>query len=194
MPEHADRSALLNSLYARLALGLVALVTLLGAVNLTIMLHAGRLYQQELNQQLNRSLAANLIGPVLDAGKRRAEVTRTRAVASEELHGYGQAVLNALGEVEDALALEKRRQDYIRSLDIQLELSGRTIERVRDRYIKGAEDYLRVLAALLTQQQLQRTRLSAGREIIQDRIDLCRALGGGWQLPQPVQDSNSGEK
>ncbi len=61
MSEHADRPALMNSLYARLALGLVALVTLLGAVNLTIMLHAGRLYQQELNQQLNRSLAANLI-------------------------------------------------------------------------------------------------------------------------------------
>lgn len=61
MAEHAERSAVLNSLYARLALGLVALVMLLGAVNLAIMLHAGRLYQQELNQQLNRTLAANLI-------------------------------------------------------------------------------------------------------------------------------------
>ena len=58
MSEHAERSAVLTSLYARLALGLVALVTLLGAVNLAIMLHAGRLYQQELNQQLNRTLAA----------------------------------------------------------------------------------------------------------------------------------------
>jgi hypothetical protein len=61
MPEHAERPGLMNSLYARLALGLVALVMLLGAVNLAIMLHAGRLYQQELNQQLNRKLAANLI-------------------------------------------------------------------------------------------------------------------------------------
>jgi two-component system OmpR family sensor kinase len=59
--EHAERPALLNSLYTRLALGLVALVMLLGAVNLVIMLHAGRLYQQEVNQQLNRTLAANLI-------------------------------------------------------------------------------------------------------------------------------------
>lgn len=61
MPERADRPSLLNSLYARLALGLVALVTLLGAVNLVIMLNAGRLYQQELDQQVNRTLAANLI-------------------------------------------------------------------------------------------------------------------------------------
>jgi signal transduction histidine kinase len=61
MPEHAERPVLLNSLYGRLALGLVALVILMGAVNLVILLHAGRLYQQELNQQLNRTLAANLI-------------------------------------------------------------------------------------------------------------------------------------
>jgi two-component system OmpR family sensor kinase len=61
MPEHPERPVLLNSLYARLALSLVALVMLMGAVNLAILLHAGRLYQQELNQQLNRSLAANLV-------------------------------------------------------------------------------------------------------------------------------------
>ena len=61
MPERAGRRHLLDSLYARLALGLVALVMLLGAVNLAILLHVGRLYQQELNQQLNRTLAANLI-------------------------------------------------------------------------------------------------------------------------------------
>jgi len=61
MPEHPERPVLPNSLYARLALGLVALVMLLGAVNLAILLHAGWLYQQELNQQLNRTLAANLI-------------------------------------------------------------------------------------------------------------------------------------
>lgn len=128
------------------------------------------------------SLAANLVGPVLDGGKRKAEVARTRAVASEKVHDYGQVILNALGEVEDALVLERQQRDYIYSLDQQLKLSGQAIERVRDRYIKGAEDYLRVLDALLTHQQLQRTRLSAGREIIEDRIDLCRALGGGWQL------------
>jgi signal transduction histidine kinase len=51
----------LNSLYARLALGLVVLVALLGGLYLLVMLHAGRLYFQELNQQLNQQLAANLI-------------------------------------------------------------------------------------------------------------------------------------
>ena len=139
------------------------------------------------------TLAANLVGPVIDGGKREAEVTRARAVASEDLHNYGQVILNALGEVEDALVLESRQRDYINSLDQQLIFSGQAIDRVKDRYTKGAEDYLRVLDALLTHQQLQRTRLTAGRKIIQDRIDLCRALGGGWQLTRPGQTAGRAE-
>jgi len=51
----------LNSLYTRLALGLVVLVAVLGGLYLLVTLQAGRLYFQELNQQLNRELAANLI-------------------------------------------------------------------------------------------------------------------------------------
>jgi NodT family efflux transporter outer membrane factor (OMF) lipoprotein len=145
--------------------------------------HSGDLFHNWIN-----TLAVNLIGPVVDGGWREQEVARTRAAASEKLRAYGQTVLDALKEVEDALALEKRQHKYIRSLDKQLELSGQAVERVRDRYTKGAEDYLRFLDALLTHQQLQRARLSAGLEIIQDRIDLCRALGGGWQLTAPGQD------
>ncbi|MEZ5542349.1 MAG: ATP-binding protein [Pseudomonadota bacterium] len=62
MPEANDpRPAPFHSLYARLALGLVVLVLLLGTVNFGVMLNAGRLYLQELNQRLNRTLAANLI-------------------------------------------------------------------------------------------------------------------------------------
>ena len=51
----------LNSLYTRLALGLVLLVSVLGGLYLMVTLHAGRLYFQELNQHLNQQLAANLI-------------------------------------------------------------------------------------------------------------------------------------
>jgi two-component system OmpR family sensor kinase len=94
MPEHAERPVLLNSLYARLALGLVALVMLLGAVNLAILLHAGRLYQQELNQRLNRTLAANLI----EENKLRVEDGRFDPAALEPIfHAY--MVINPAIEV-----------------------------------------------------------------------------------------------
>jgi two-component system, OmpR family, sensor kinase len=61
MDESSVRPGLFSSLYARLALGLVMLVLLLGTVSFIVMMNAGRLYLQELNQRLNRTLAANLI-------------------------------------------------------------------------------------------------------------------------------------
>ena len=133
-------------------------------------------------------LAANLVAPVIDGGLRRAEVDRTRAAASEALHTYGQTILDALGEVEDALVQEQRQRDFIASLDKQLKLAGQVIERVRDRYLQGTVDYQRVLDALISQQALQRSLLTAKRELVQDRIDLCRALGTGWALEQPEQN------
>ena len=128
------------------------------------------------------TLASNLLMPVFDAGQRQAEVEYTRAAAAEAFHTYGQAVLDALAEVEDALAREDGQRNRIESLDKQLELSSQVVERIRVRYANGAVDYLRVLAVLLNQQQLQRTRLTAERELVQQRIALCRALAGGWEM------------
>jgi len=130
------------------------------------------------------TLAANLVAPVIDGGLRKAEVDRTRAVAAEKLHAYGQTVLEALGEVEDALVQEQRQREVITSLDCQLTLAGQVVQRLRDRYIQGTVDYQRVLDALLTHQELQRSLLTASQALVQDRIDLCRAIGGGWTLEQ----------
>jgi len=131
------------------------------------------------------TLAANLVAPIIDGGLRKADVDRTRAVASEVLHTYGQTILDALGEVEDALAQEQHQRDFIASLDKQLKLAGQVIKRVRDRYLQGTMDYQRVLDALLSQQELQQSLLTAKRDLVQDRIDLCRALGTGWALERP---------
>ncbi len=140
------------------------------------------------------TLAANLVAPVIDGGLRKAEVDRTRAVAAEKLHTYGQTILEALGEVEDALVQEQRQRDFIASLDRQLTLAGQVIQRLRDRYLQGTVDYQRVLDALLSQQSLQRSLLTANRDLVQDRIDLCRALGGGWTLEQPEQKQSAALK
>ncbi len=137
------------------------------------------------------TLAANLAAPIIDGGSRRAEADRTRAVASEALNAYGQTILDALGEVEDALAQEQRQREFIASIDKQLTLAGQVVDRLRDRYIQGTVDYQRVLDALLSQQELQRSLLSARRDLVQYRIDLCRALGSGWTLERPEENRSS---
>jgi len=128
------------------------------------------------------NFSANLVGPLIDGGRRRAEVARTKAIVNERLQVYGQVVLNSLAEVEDALIQEAEQTVYLESLAKQLVLSEQVIVRARDNYTSGGADYLRVLDALQTHQQLERTYLAAKRELIGYRVDLCRALGGGWEM------------
>jgi outer membrane protein TolC len=137
-------------------------------------------------------VAANLTAPLLDGGRRRAEVDRTRAVAAERLHDYGRAALAALREVEDALVQETHQARYLASLDQQLDLSAKALAQTRGQYVNGTLDYLRVLAALQSHQDLQRRRLQAAREWVGFRIDLYRALGGGWEMARPADEAAGG--
>ena len=129
-------------------------------------------------------MAANVVAPLLDGGLRRAEVRRTRAALSEKLNAYGQVVLAALQEVEDALSQEARQSQYVASLTRQLELSKQSTERTRDSYANGTMDFVRYLTTLLAHQRLQRSHLQAERQLVEYRIDLYRALAGSWPLPR----------
>ena len=131
------------------------------------------------------SIAANLVAPLFDAGQRRAEVKRTKAVVSERLNSYGQVVLTALKEVEDALQQESKQAQYVWSLKRQMETSDKATRQTLLNYTKGAVDFTRYLTTLLSHQQLQRKYLTARRDRILYRIDLYRALAGGWELPPP---------
>ncbi len=135
------------------------------------------------------SLAANLVGPLLDGDSRQSEIDRTSAVAREKLYTYGHKILTAIGEVEDALAQENEQQKLIASLEVQLDLATHTVQTVRDRYKQGVENYQRVLTALLSQQSLERTLLSARQQRISYRIALYRALGG-MVLPAGTDTGN----
>lgn len=140
--------------------------------------HVGDLFEASL-----LSIAANAVAPIADGGRRAAEVERTQAAVSENIHSYAQVVLEAFQEVEDALVQEDYQRAYLENLDSQVMLSEQVIERIRDRYLNGAVDYLNVLDALLSNQNLQRSRLTAQRELIEYRVGLYRALAGGWSLP-----------
>ncbi|MDH4202780.1 MAG: efflux transporter outer membrane subunit [Phycisphaerae bacterium] len=131
------------------------------------------------------NLAANLTGPLFDAGLRKAEVQRTRAVLSEKLNTYSQSVLDALQETEDAITQESHQRMYIESLQKQLALAHNVYERTYEYYLKGQLDYLRVLTALVSMQGLEQRELTARRILIDRRIDLCRSIAGGWPLQRP---------
>lgn len=157
------------------------------SLQLTGALETSGSYINNLFSDYLANIAAGLVAPLLDGGQRKAEVERTKAVASEQLNLYGQAVLLAVGEVEDALIAEKQQHLYLESLQRQLDLSKRTVEQVKLRYLKGVENYERVLTAITSKQGLEQNMLQAERTLLLNRIQLCKALGSGWQYSESAQ-------
>lgn len=128
-----------------------------------------------------RSFAGNLFGPVFDAGQRSAEVDRREALKQQRIYAYGQSVLTAFREVEDALIQERKQEEQIKNLRTQVRLARETYEQLRVEYFNGVGNYLDVLTALTDEQQLRRDLLSAELGLMEFRIALYRALAGGFE-------------
>ncbi|MFB6248284.1 MAG: efflux transporter outer membrane subunit [Salinibacter sp.] len=124
------------------------------------------------------SFAGNLLAPIFRGGELRAEVDRAEAARTQRLYEYGQTILTAFREVEDALARERQQRVQIQRLEEQVDLAQRSYQQLRVQYLNGTGDYLDVLTALDEVQQLRRNLLSAERTLVLNRIALYRALAG----------------
>lgn len=129
------------------------------------------------------SIAGQAIAPLLDGGGRRAEVQRNEAVTRQRVAEYGQVVLNAFGEVEDALTQEARQAQRLTSLNEQLRLADEAVGQLRTQFLNGVGDYLAELTALQDKQQLERDVITARLDLIAFRIALYRSLAGGFETP-----------
>ncbi len=126
------------------------------------------------------SLLAGVALPIMDGGRRRAEVDRQEAVRRETLAGYRQTVLNAFREVEDSLVANRTTEQHITILVDQADAAESSLRLALDNYLNGLSDYLPVLVAQAGQISTQSQLLSARRQLVSDRITLAKALGGHW--------------
>ncbi len=134
----------------------------------------------ELLQSEFLSLSGGLIAPLIDGGRRRAEVRRRKAIVDERLNAFGQTYLGALGEIEDALVSERYQLELITKLQGQVELGEVSLRQSRLRYVNGLVDYLSVLAAVQSLQDLERRLILEQRTLLENRATLYRAMGGAW--------------
>lgn len=140
------------------------------------------------------NLLLNLAQPVLDGGRRAAEVDRSRAAFRENLARYHQAVLTAFREVEDALAANRTTEERLARLVEREEASAAALRLALDRYLQGLSDYLPVLTAQGLYFDAQSQLLAARRQLIADRITLARSLGGKWMEAEMEQRRKVKEK
>jgi NodT family efflux transporter outer membrane factor (OMF) lipoprotein len=135
------------------------------------------------------SVAANVVQPIFEGGRLRAEAAQARARAEQAVAEYARSMLQAFGEVETCLAvaapLEARERELAEEYR-QAEVAWRQAE---ERYRSGLESYLTVLAAQRQMINSQSQRLAVRRAMWENRLNLHLALGGGFGVPRVEEAS-----
>lgn len=129
------------------------------------------------------NIAAGLTAPLIDGGRRRAEVARQEAVLDEYLAAYKAVLIQAVADVENALHRERAQRRHLEALEREVSFARLALTEAQTRYRKGSIDYLNVLAALTSTQRLERELITAKNTLLSYRISLYRALGGSWMEP-----------
>lgn len=137
------------------------------------------------------NVVANLVMPLFQGGRLKAEVKRNEAVVRERSYNFGQVLLQAILEVENALVQESKQLEYIVELEAQYVIANATLDEARRRYADGIgeQSFIQILSALSSQQQLEQTLLAAKQQALSNRVSLCRALGGTWMREIEAQDT-----
>ena len=118
--------------------------------------------------------------PIFEGGRNKANLAGAKAQVDESLAGFRGRMLQALREVDDALAELQGRAAVVDAQNRTLASSGQALTVAKSRYDKGAVSYLDVTEA-------ERTPLATERALAQLRgaqwaatAQLVKALGGGW--------------
>jgi NodT family efflux transporter outer membrane factor (OMF) lipoprotein len=118
--------------------------------------------------------------PIFDRG-RWATVHLYDVRAQEAAVAYQRTVLDALHEVENALAAHGTDQQRRTWLEATVRESRDAVTLSRQRYESGIENFIDVLDAERTLQQSELSLADSGTAVRIDLVTLYRALGGGWE-------------
>lgn len=130
------------------------------------------------------AVSGGLLGPIFNFGKnkRRFEIEKERI--AEATVQYEATVLQAFGEVENALvAIETYGRQYlIKEQELAAALNASMLS--NDRYDGGETSYLEVLESERTLFQVQVEMSQLRHQYLSAYINLYQALGGGWITPE----------
>jgi multidrug efflux system outer membrane protein len=130
------------------------------------------------------SLGGDLLEPVFNGGRNRANLAYARQSYDESVANYRQAVLVAFQQVEDGLSGLNELSQAETTQNAAVSDAQRALEIANNRYVGGVTTYLDVITAqstLLTNQRLSVQLL--GQQMVTE-VALVKALGGGWDASQ----------
>jgi NodT family efflux transporter outer membrane factor (OMF) lipoprotein len=130
------------------------------------------------------SIVPQISWPIFTGGKVRNRIRAEEARTTQALATYEQTVLRALEEVQDALVAygkEKVRRDRLQEA---VDASQRAVNLVQTQYLSGLTNFQNFLDSQRSLFQQQDELAASSGQVINNLIDLNRALGGGWSPSQ----------
>jgi len=127
------------------------------------------------------SAAASISAPIFNWGKLQANIDSKEAQHEALLLAYRATILDAMGEVEDALTAYDQENQRLQALLAVVDAQKLAVQLATERYRGGLTAFMEVLDS-------QRGLLKAQSDLIDSRgksaeylIALYKALGGGWE-------------
>lgn len=126
------------------------------------------------------SYGPSLYLPIFQGGRLTGTLELRKHQEQEAAINYQQVVLSAWHEVENAMTDYASEKRHYTALSEAVHQNTVALSTARDRYRQGAVDFINVLgvqrALLATQSDL----VDSATQAAIDRVQLYRALGGGW--------------
>ena len=138
------------------------------------------------------NFARGVVQPLVDADRLKARQRGVEAQYQQAVSDYANTVLNAFAEVEGALLIRQKQLERRQREVIFLEEARATQRVAQNRYIKGLIQYLDVLDAQQTRFTAEDNLAQVDLSILTNRVNLHRALGGSWAVPQPIKLQRDG--
>lgn len=126
------------------------------------------------------SLGADVLQPVVQGGRNRANLAAAQAAYDEAVANYRQTVLTAFQQVEDGISNLSNLSQALSTQAAAVNDARKALEIANNRYVGGVTNYLDVITAqttLLSNQRLETQLL--GQQLV-STVFLVKALGGGW--------------
>jgi NodT family efflux transporter outer membrane factor (OMF) lipoprotein len=126
------------------------------------------------------SLGGDLLQPIFNGGRNRANLAATQAAYQESVANYRQSALTAFQQVEDGLSGLDSLSHAAETQNAAVADAHRALDIANDRYVGGLTTFLDVITAqsvLLSNQRLSTQLL--GQQMVTSVL-LVKALGGGW--------------
>ncbi|HEY4764257.1 MAG TPA: efflux transporter outer membrane subunit [Candidatus Sulfotelmatobacter sp.] len=126
------------------------------------------------------SLGGDLLQPILNGGRNRANLAASQAAYQESVANYRESALTAFQQVEDGLSGLDSLSRAAETQNAAVADARRALDIANDRYVGGLTTFLDVITAqtvLLTNERLSTQLL--GQQMVTSVL-LVKALGGGW--------------